>query len=97
MFFVGEDAAFYGGGAGTFAAAFEFAFGDGSFFGFFGPSPEGFGDALAGEIPIAGLGTGILNGDGDAGGDVAEGDFGGDFVDVLTAGAGGTIEVFFEF
>ena len=97
MFFVGEDAAFDGGGAGAFAAAFEFAFGDGLFFGLFGAGAEGFGEALAGEFAVAGLGTGVLDGDDDAGGDVAESDFGGDFVDVLAAGAGGAVELFFEF
>ena len=95
-FFVFEDAAFYGGWAGAFAAAFEFSFLDGFFFGLFRARTEGFGQALAGESAVLGLRARVLDGDGDAGGDVAEGDFGGDFVDVLAAGAGGAVEVFFE-
>lgn len=96
MFFVGEDAAFDGGGARAFAAAFEFAFLDGFFFSSFGASAQGFGEAFTGEGAILGLGACVLDGDGDAGRDVAEGDFGGDFVDVLAAGTGGAVEVFFE-
>jgi hypothetical protein len=94
--FVFEDAAFEAGGARGFAAAFEFFFCDGFFFGAVFVEAQGFGKAVAGKDAVARLGTGVLNGDGDAGGDVAQGDFSGDFVDVLPARAGGTVEVFGE-
>ena len=42
--------------------------------------------AFAGELAVGGLGTGLLDGDGDASGEMAEGDAGGDFVDVLSSG-----------
>ena len=96
VFFVGEDAAFDGGGARAFAAAFEFAFLDGFFFGSFCAGAQGFSEAFAGEGAVLGLGTGVLDGDDYAGRDVAQGDFGGDFVDVLAARTGGAVEVFFE-
>ena len=96
MFFVGEDAAFDSGRAGAFAAAFEFAFLEGFFFGSFCAGAQGFGEAFAGEGAVLGLGTGVLDGDGDAGRNVAEGDFGGDFVDVLATGTRGAVEVFFK-
>ena len=96
MFFVGEDATFDGGRARAFAAAFEFAFLDGFFFGSFGAGAQGFGEAFAGEGAVLGLGTGVLDGDDYASRDVPQRDFGGDFVDVLAAGTGGAVEMFFE-
>jgi len=58
---------------------------------------DGGKEAFAGESAVLELGASVLNGDGDAGGDVAESHLGRRLVDVLAAGTGGALEDFFEF
>jgi hypothetical protein len=53
-------------------------------------------EAFPGEGAVAGLGAAILAADGEASGVVEDFDGGGDFVDVLAAGAGGAAEALGE-
>lgn len=54
-------------------------------------------ETFAGKLAVLKLGAGVLDGDEDASRQVAQGDFGGGFVDVLPARARRAIKAFFEF
>lgn len=57
---------------------------------------EGGEEAFAGELPINELGAGVLDSNRHIGGQMAEGDSGGNLVDVLAAWAGGAAENFLQ-
>jgi len=91
-----DELLFHTAGALGVLAAFEFAGGAALGGDAFAGALELVGEEFPGGEAVGGLGAVFLHLDEDAGGGVAELDAGGDFIDVLAAGAAGVGEGFFD-
>lgn len=83
--FVIQHARLNGPGTGGMLAAYLLAGMPGGGFSVAFPSLESSEQTVAGKLPIDGLRAGILDADDDIGGQMAQGDAGGDLVDILAA------------
>jgi hypothetical protein len=96
-FFVLKNAGFDAGGAFSFLAASALDFGGSSLLTFSHSIIQRLQETFASELAVLELGARILDGDEDAGGQMAQNYFGGGFVDVLSARSRRAFEGFFEF
>ena len=94
--FGGEHALLGAAGALGILAANFFALVPGGAHGFALAQLQSSEKTFAGDLPVHELGTRVLNGDGNVGGEMAQGDARGNFVDVLAARPGGAAEDFLQ-